>query len=61
MDVVDLSTEVHNVHSVHFVHKLLGERVSGTVIAGGVLVLVSVLIAQYAPERVRTSVPLEET
>lgn len=28
---------------------LLGERVSGTVIAGGILVLVSVLVAQYAP------------
>ncbi len=28
---------------------LLGERVSGTVIAGGILVLISVLIAQYAP------------
>jgi drug/metabolite transporter (DMT)-like permease len=40
---------------------LLGERVSGTVIAGGVLVLTSVLIAQYAPERVRTSVIPEET
>ena len=40
---------------------LLGERVSGTVIAGGLLVLVSVVIAQYAPEAVRTSVPSEET
>jgi drug/metabolite transporter (DMT)-like permease len=28
---------------------LLGERVSGTVVAGGLLVLCSVLIAQYAP------------
>lgn len=28
---------------------LLGERVSGIVIAGGLLVLVSVVIAQYAP------------
>ena len=28
---------------------LLGERVSGTVIAGGLLVLIGVLIAQYAP------------
>lgn len=40
---------------------LLGERVSGTVIAGGLLVLVSVVVAQYAPEAVRTSVPSEET
>ena len=39
---------------------LLGERVSGTVIAGGLLVLVSVVIAQYAPEAARTSVPSEE-
>jgi drug/metabolite transporter (DMT)-like permease len=39
---------------------LIGERVSGTVIAGGLLVLVSVVIAQYAPEVVRTSVPTEE-
>lgn len=36
---------------------LLGERVSGIVIAGGILVLTSVLIAQYAP---RTPQPLEE-
>jgi drug/metabolite transporter (DMT)-like permease len=28
---------------------LLGERVSGIVVAGGILVLTSVLIAQYAP------------
>jgi hypothetical protein len=28
---------------------LLGERVSSVVVAGGVLVLASVLIAQYAP------------
>ena len=40
---------------------LLGERVSGTVIAGGLLVLVSVVIAQYAPEAARTSIPSEET
>ncbi len=40
---------------------LLGERVSGTVIAGGLLVLVSVVVAQYAPEAVRTSIPSEET
>jgi drug/metabolite transporter (DMT)-like permease len=40
---------------------LLGERVSGTVIAGGLLVLVSVLIAQYAPDSVRASVPSEES
>jgi drug/metabolite transporter (DMT)-like permease len=37
---------------------LLGERVSGVVIAGGILVLTSVLIAQYAP---RVPQPLEET
>lgn len=30
---------------------LLGERVSGVVVAGGLLVLVSVLVAQYAPSR----------
>lgn len=36
---------------------LLGERVSGIVIAGGILVLTSVLIAQYAP---RTPQSLEE-
>ncbi|HEX6097976.1 MAG TPA: EamA family transporter [Thermoanaerobaculia bacterium] len=36
---------------------LLGERVSGVVVAGGILVLASVLIAQYAP-RVQQS--LEE-
>jgi drug/metabolite transporter (DMT)-like permease len=40
---------------------LLGERVSGIVIAGGLLVLVSVLIAQYAPELARTSVSTEES
>ncbi|HEV7768457.1 MAG TPA: EamA family transporter [Thermoanaerobaculia bacterium] len=40
---------------------LLGERVSGIVIAGGLLVLVSVLIAQYAPEMARTSVSTEES
>jgi drug/metabolite transporter (DMT)-like permease len=39
---------------------MLGERVSGTVIAGGLLVLVSVVIAQYAPAAVRTSIPTEE-
>ena len=33
---------------------LLGERVSGVVIAGGILVLISVLIAQYAPRAVQT-------
>jgi drug/metabolite transporter (DMT)-like permease len=38
---------------------LLGERVSGIVIAGGLLVLISVVIAQYAPEGVRASVPEE--
>jgi drug/metabolite transporter (DMT)-like permease len=32
---------------------LLGERVSGTVIAGGLLVLAGVLIAQYAPAAAR--------
>ncbi|MGZ8779329.1 MAG: DMT family transporter [Thermoanaerobaculia bacterium] len=36
---------------------LLGERVSGVVVAGGVLVLASVLIAQYAP---RIAQPVEE-
>jgi drug/metabolite transporter (DMT)-like permease len=36
---------------------LLGERVSGVVIAGGVLVLASVLVAQYAPA---VRAPLEE-
>jgi drug/metabolite transporter (DMT)-like permease len=40
---------------------LLGERVSGTVIAGGLLVLVSVVIAQYAPMAARTSISPEET
>jgi drug/metabolite transporter (DMT)-like permease len=40
---------------------MLGERVSGTVIAGGLLVLVSVVIAQYAPQGVRTSIPSEES
>lgn len=38
---------------------LLGERVSGTVIAGGLLVLVSVVISQYAPQPAR--IPSEET
>jgi drug/metabolite transporter (DMT)-like permease len=33
---------------------LLGERVSGVVIAGGILVLVSVLVAQYAPRAAQT-------
>lgn len=33
---------------------LLGERVSGVVIAGGILVLISVLVAQYAPRPVQT-------
>lgn len=33
---------------------LLGERVSGVVIAGGILVLISVLVAQYAPRAVQT-------
>src|SRR5688572_33174300 len=28
---------------------LLGERVSGVIIAGGILVLIGVVIAQYAP------------
>jgi hypothetical protein len=28
---------------------LLGERVSGVIIGGGVLVLIGVVIAQYAP------------
>lgn len=36
---------------------LLGERVSGVVVAGGVLVLASVLVAQYAP---RIAQPVEE-
>jgi drug/metabolite transporter (DMT)-like permease len=40
---------------------LLGERVSGTVIAGGLLVLISVVIAQYAPEGVRPSIAPEES
>jgi drug/metabolite transporter (DMT)-like permease len=40
---------------------LLGERVSGTVIAGGLLVLTSVVIAQYAPATVRPPVPSEES
>jgi len=40
---------------------LLGERVSGTVIAGGLLVLASVVIAQYAPAALQTSVPTEES
>jgi drug/metabolite transporter (DMT)-like permease len=44
---------------------LLGERVSGIVIAGGLLVLVSVVIAQYAPAPTKVaapaSVPSEET
>jgi drug/metabolite transporter (DMT)-like permease len=40
---------------------LLGERVSGTVIAGGLIVLVSVVIAQYAPTVARTPVPSEES
>lgn len=39
---------------------LLGERVSPVVIAGGLLVLVGVVIAQYAPVPVRTSVASEE-
>lgn len=38
---------------------LLGERVSGVVIAGGILVLVSVLVAQYAPRAAQKTV--EET
>ena len=38
---------------------LLGERVSPIVVAGGILVLASVLIAQYAP-RVQQPQPLEE-
>lgn len=40
---------------------LLGERVSGIVIAGGLLVLVSVVVAQAAPAPVRTPVASEET
>jgi drug/metabolite transporter (DMT)-like permease len=40
---------------------LLGERVSGTVIAGGLLVLISVVIAQYAPAAVRPSIASEES
>lgn len=40
---------------------LLGERVSGIVIAGGLLVLVSVVVTQYAPAPVRTSVASEES
>lgn len=39
---------------------LLGERVSGVVIAGGILVLISVVISQYAPVPARTSVASEE-
>jgi drug/metabolite transporter (DMT)-like permease len=39
---------------------LLGERVSAVVIAGGVLVLLSVLIAQYAPAQ-PALLPSEET
>ncbi|MFP5246342.1 MAG: EamA family transporter, partial [Thermoanaerobaculia bacterium] len=40
---------------------LLGERVSPIIIAGGVLVLISVVITQYAPQPVRTAVASEET
>jgi drug/metabolite transporter (DMT)-like permease len=40
---------------------LLGERVSGIVIAGGVLVLVSVVVTQYAPAPVRTPIASEES
>jgi drug/metabolite transporter (DMT)-like permease len=40
---------------------LLGERVSGTVIAGGMIVLVSVVIAQYAPVVARTPLSSEES
>ena len=40
---------------------LLGERVSAIVIAGGLLVLVGVIIAQYAPVPVSTSVASEES
>lgn len=40
---------------------LLGERVSGIVVAGGLLVLVSVVVAQSAPAPVRTPVASEET
>ncbi len=37
---------------------LLGERASAVVVIGGVLVLASVLVAQYAPAAARP--PLEE-
>lgn len=40
---------------------LLGERVSTVVIAGGLLVLAGVVIAQYAPVPVSTSIASEET
>jgi len=40
---------------------LLGERVSGLVIVGGLLVLAGVLIAQYAPVPVSTPVASEES
>jgi len=39
---------------------LLGERVTGVVVAGGLLVLVSVFVSQYAPEPARTSVASEK-
>jgi drug/metabolite transporter (DMT)-like permease len=40
---------------------LLGERVSATIVVGGILVLVSVVITQYAPQPLRTPVASEET
>lgn len=40
---------------------LLGERVSATVVAGGLLVLTGVVISQYAPATLRTSVASEES
>ena len=39
---------------------LLGERVTGVVVVGGLLVLVSVFVSQYAPEPARTPVASEE-
>jgi len=40
---------------------LLGERVSVVIVAGGLLVLIGVVIAQYAPATVRTSIASEES
>lgn len=40
---------------------LLGERVSAIIVAGGLLVLIGVVIAQYAPAAVRTPIASEES